>query len=300
MIQTDWTTIATQIAEVSGQPFTPVTTEPLAGGCINQAWHLQGEAGSYFVKLNSVKHQEMFAAEMDGLQAMAKTNTIKVPRPICYGTTANHAYLVLEYLDLKRGSANNGDLASDRLGELLAAMHQCTAPHFGWHRNNTIGSTEQINRQSDDWVSFWSQHRLAYQLELAAQNGHYGRLQQRGEKLLGVIGQLLDGHYPQPSLLHGDLWSGNYALMGDGQPVIFDPASYYGDRETDLAMTELFGGFSPRFYQAYRGAWPLDEGYQQRKILYNLYHILNHLNLFGDGYRSQAETMMARLLAELV
>ena len=296
MTQTDWATIASQITEVSGQAFTVVSTEPLSGGCINQAWRLNGKNESYFVKLNSVVHQDMFTAEMAGLREIAATNTIAVPAPLCYGTTARQSYLVLEYLDMRAGGS---DLANEQFGEHLAAMHRCTMSQFGWSQDNTIGLTPQINSAMDDWVQFWAQHRLAYQLQLAASNGHHGRLQQRGEKLLSVFETLFVGHNPKPSLLHGDLWAGNYSSMADGRPVIFDPTVYYGDRETDLAMTELFGGFSPHFYQAYKGFWPLDDGYSIRKTLYNLYHILNHLNLFGGGYLSQAEDMVDQLLAEM-
>jgi fructosamine-3-kinase len=169
---------------------------------------------------------------------------------------------------------------------------------FGWDRDNTIGSTPQLNEPSVDWVTFWRERRLGYQLELAARNGYRGRLKQRGERLLDGLGALLD-HNPVPSLLHGDLWGGNLGYDEAGEPVIFDPACYFGDREADLAMTELFGGFGRRFWAAYQEAWPLSEGYPVRKHLYNLYHVINHLNLFGGGYLSQAESMIDRLLAEI-
>jgi fructosamine-3-kinase len=148
-------------------------------------------------------------------------------------------------------------------------------------------------------VEFWRTQRLGFQLRLAAGNGYGGRLQTQGERLLTELPALLAGHTPPAALLHGDLWSGNYSVDVGGAPVIFDPALYYGDRETDLAMTELFGGFSPRFYQAYNDAYPLSEGYRLRKSLYNLYHVLNHLNLFGGGYLAQAEQLLGGLLREL-
>ena len=205
------------------------------------------------------------------------------------------SWLVLEYLDLGVRSASN----PDALGCALAAMHQCRSNQFGWSRNNTIGSTPQINTRSDDWVSFWRTHRLGFQLRLALENGYRGRLQQLGERLLECVEQFFTGYQPYPSLLHGDLWCGNYAYTGAGEPVLFDPAVYFGDREADLAMTELFGGFPQRFYSAYRHEYQLDSGYNTRKILYNLYHVLNHLNLFGGSYRQQAEQMMNALLAEI-
>jgi fructosamine-3-kinase len=237
----------------------------------------------------------MFDAEAQGLREMAAINAVRVPEVICYGQADGHSYLVLEYIALGglRGKA------SALLGQQLAKMHRATQPYFGWHIDNTIGSTPQINERSHDWLQFWQQQRLGQQLSFAANNGFGGRLQQRGEKLLADLPALLDGYEPQASLLHGDLWGGNAAADDRGNPVIFDPACYYGDRETDLAMTELFGGFGSDFFAAYQAEYPLDSGYQLRKTLYNLYHILNHLNLFGGGYLGQAESMIDRLLAEI-
>ncbi|OOY41228.1 hypothetical protein BOV91_12580, partial [Solemya velum gill symbiont] len=166
-------------------------------------------------------------------------------------------------------------------------MHRKTADAFGWNLDNTIGSTPQLNDWNKSWINFWREQRLGYQLQLA---GHQGSLQRQGEKLLESFHLLID-HAPQPSLLHGDLWGGNIGYDDSGNPVIFDPALYFGDREADIAMTELFGGFGREFYAAYNAAWPLDAGYPIRKKLYNLYHILNHLNLFGSGYLGQAEGM---------
>jgi fructosamine-3-kinase len=159
-------------------------------------------------------------------------------------------------------------------------------------------STPQLNAPGGDWVAFWRGRRLGYQLNLAAAKGH-GRLAAGGARLMEKLPAFFVGHTPAPSLLHGDLWSGNAAMTAGGEPVVFDPAVYYGDREADLAMTELFGGFPPPFYEAYRAEFPLDPGYGTRKHLYNLYHVLNHLNLFGGGYGAQAAGMIERLLAEV-
>jgi fructosamine-3-kinase len=164
---------------------------------------------------------------------------------------------------------------------------------FGWDINNTIGSTVQINNWTANWAEFWAKHRIGYQLKLARRRG--GHFPQ-GERLLEVIPELLAGHEPQPSLVHGDLWGGNAGVTSAGEPVIFDPAAYFGDREVDIAMTELFGGFSAQFYRGYNQVWPLEGGYDQRKTLYNLYHILNHFNLFGGSYESQANQMINRIL----
>jgi len=290
--QIDWNHIAARISEYQGRRFALTDRRRLGGGCINEAWLIRDGDASWFVKFNTAEAEEMFAAEAAALQAIAATSSIAVPLPLCYGCTDRHSYLVLEYLDLTNHSAAGGRV----LGEQLAALHRHGAERYGWYRNNTIGSTAQINTEMADWCEFWNRHRLGAQLELAAQNGYGGRLQQRGRMVQDRLEELLADHVPQPSLLHGDLWSGNYAYTVAGQPVIFDPASYYGDRETDMAMTELFGGFPPAFYQAYQDAWPLAPGYHQRKVLYNLYHVLNHLNLFGGSYLGQAEAMIEQLL----
>ncbi len=291
---TDWTEIAARIANASGESFSPRPPRQIGGGCINTAALLEDEAGRWFVKLNDASRLDMFEAELDGLRAMAETGSIRVPRPLCCGIAGGQAYIVMEYLGLTGG----GGTTAERAGEQLAAMHRSTAEGFGWHRDNTIGATPQPNAWERDWLRFWRERRLGFQLELAARNGHGGRLQQRGAILMERLGALFD-RVPAPSLLHGDLWGGNFSGDADGNPVVFDPACYYGDREADIAMTELFGGFSGRFYAAYNDAWRLDAGYETRKTLYNLYHVLNHLNLFGGGYGTQAQRMIDRLLADI-
>lgn len=289
---TDWQAIAEQIADSLGQPFAPAPARTLGGGCINRAALLADADTRLFVKLNRADRLEMFAAEAAGLQAMAATDSIRVPHPVCTGVAGSEAFIAMEYLDL----SGRGDSAA--AGEQLAALHRATADGFGWERDNTIGSTPQPNAWQTDWPSFWQRQRLGFQLDLAARNGYGGRLQRRGERLLADCPALL-GHAPPPALLHGDLWGGNIGYDRHGAPVLFDPAVYFGDREADLAMTELFGGFGPAFQSAYTAVWPLPAGYPVRRTLYNLYHILNHLNLFGSGYLGQAEGMIDRLLAEL-
>ncbi len=236
----------------------------------------------------------MFEAEAAGLQALSDTDAIRTPVPLCSGQVGSQAYLVTEYIELEPPSGKSHELA----GRQLALLHGSTAARFGWQLDNHIGATPQSNSWQDDWIDFWRDQRLGYQLNLAARNGYAGKLQMLGERLLDQFPSLID-HAPPPSLIHGDLWGGNMSFDSSGQPVIYDPATYYGDREAEIAMTELFGGFSGHFYAAYREAWPLHPGYSVRKNLYNLYHILNHLNLFDGGYLGQAQGMMERLLAEV-
>ncbi|MDD5322705.1 MAG: fructosamine kinase family protein [Methylococcales bacterium] len=291
----NWQVISEQIESATGQAFKVLSAHSLAGGDINSAYRLQACDKSYFIKLNSADLLAMFEAEFAGLQELARTQTVCVPAPVVCGQTAGHSFLVLEHIEFGCSSQ-----ATDRLlGQQLAQLHQQQQAYFGWHRDNTIGSTLQLNRKSDDWLTFWREQRLGMQLKLAAKNGYSGRLQASGERLYNDMAVLFDSYLPQPSLLHGDLWAGNAAVDKQGCPLVFDPACYYGDREADLAMTELFGGFSQDFYAAYQAVWPLDKGYAVRKTFYNLYHILNHLNLFGGGYLRQAESMLTMLLAEI-
>ncbi len=287
----DWTTIDRHISEATGQAFTTHEAHAEGGGCINSAYTLSDGKQRFFVKLNQAARLDMFAAEAEGLNDILRSHSIHAPAPVCHGIAVDEAYLVLEYLPLSgRGSA-------ERLGRELAQMHRCQHQRFGWRRDNTIGATPQINTEETDWVHFWQQHRLGPQLRLAADKG--GHLGPQAERLLAHVADFFSDYRPGPSLLHGDLWSGNYAFSEGGRPVIFDPAVYYGDRETDLAMTELFGGFPSAFYAAYQEAWPLDPGYASRKTLYNLYHVLNHFNLFGGSYLAQAQRMIAQLLSEV-
>jgi len=288
-----WQHIAAEIGKHTGTRFEPRTPSNVGGGCINQAAKLSDGCQHWFIKVNDAELLDMFEAEAEGLNAMAETQTIRVPRALCTGSFENHSYIVIEYISHGRSRSDSQQQA----GRELAAMHRHTAERFGWHRDNTIGATPQHNSWNDNWTEFWRTQRLGFQLELAAKNGYGGHLQTSGEQLLLRFDTLID-YAPEPSLLHGDLWGGNITFDTHGHPVIFEPAVYYGDREADLAMTELFGGFSSDFYAAYREAWPVAPGYRVRRQLYNLYHVLNHLNLFGGGYGGQAQALMDRLLAE--
>jgi len=291
---TDWDAIAAAIDTATRQPFRLSSHTAIGGGWINQTYHICGQDGRhFFVKINSADKLAMLSAEVAGLSEIAASQTIRVPQPITHGVADKQSYLVLEHLDLNP----HGDVRL--LGKQLAAMHLVHSARFGFAQDNFIGATQQQNGWSDDWMDFWRERRLKFQLQLASEHGYGERLDDLGIKLLDALPAYFDGYTPQPSLLHGDLWGGNHAYLADGTPAIFDPAAYYGDREADLAMTELFGGYSAEFYTSYRAAYPLHEGYALRRDLYNLYHILNHANMFGGGYVRQAEEMMRRLLAKI-
>jgi fructosamine-3-kinase len=287
-----WDGIECHISSVMGTDFKVKSFQSVGGGSINQAYCLGDGDRKFFVKTNNAIKVGMFEAEATGLNEMADTHSIRVPRGICWGVAGSASYIVLEWLELSRSQSNWA-----AMGKKLAQLHQSQSLQgFGWHQNNTIGDTPQMNAWCSDWTEFFIKSRLKYQFQLAQRRGGTFANQDR---LLGAIPVILENHQPEPALVHGDLWSGNAAFISTGEPVIFDPAPYYGDREVDLAMTELFGGFPKAFYEAYEGAYPLKSGYEIRKILYNLYHILNHFNLFGGGYHSQADQMIQRLLKNI-
>ena len=292
-----WQSISTAIGARTKQSFALANIRPISGGCINDAAVIDnGDNRVYFVKLNAANCADMFEAEADALGELSAAKALRVPSPVCFGSDDQYAWLVLEYLgEVKLRSNGNWALA----GRELARMHQSRQKQYGWRRDNTIGSTPQPNDYSGDWVEFLRQQRIGYQLDLAARNGYGGRLLTHGHRLLDGLPTLFADYIPDASLLHGDLWSGNIGFVDNGEPVVFDPAVYYGDRETDVAMTELFGGFADDFYRGYEEVWPLDQGYRVRKHVYNLYHLLNHLNLFGTGYVLQCESVIDLVLAQL-
>ncbi len=247
----------------------------LGGSSLNATWRLDAAGRAFFVKSHAAARLPMLEAEADGLRELGRANAVRVPSPIATGAADGVAFLALEWLEFARGGRDAA------LGRALARLHRTTGPRFGWHRDNTIGTTPQDNAWMDDWATFFRDRRIAPQLALAMRRDNGKALLRHGDRLLAAIPALLSGHAPVASLLHGDLWSGNAARLASGEPVLFDPAVYFGDRETDLAMSELFGGFDSDFYAAYREAWPVDAGYAMRRDLYNLYHVLNHFNLFG-------------------
>ena len=288
------THICHHISSASGIPFGPARVAPVHGGCINNSMVLEEGDRRYFVKTNKPETLTMFTAEAAGLSEIIKSETIHAPAPLCWGVTGESAYLVLEHIPF----GGNTYIGNSRLGEALAALHRTSSSGFGWQLDNTIGTTPQVNTPTTGWADFWGRHRLGYQLTLARANGAPENLIERGERPAEAVPSFFSDYQPTPSLLHGDLWGGNWSTDTSDNPVVFDPAVYYGDREADLAMTELFGGFSQDFYSSYGQCWSLDPGYPTRRELYNLYHILNHFNLFGGGYAAQAEGMINHLLAE--
>ena len=289
----DWNRLAEALSAHLGSPPAEIDARPVSGGDINQAWRLDFGGERFFVKTNRSPLLAMFEAEQAGLEAMAATASIRVPAVIMTGVAGGSAFIVLEYIEL------GGRPDAKRLARQLAAMHGNDQPRFGFRIDNTIGSTPQPNGWLDDWVEFWRRRRLGFQLRLAADRGFDRGLIDDGLRLAENLESLFGDYRPRASLLHGDLWSGNLGADAEGSPVLYDPACYYGDHEADLAMMELFGHPGEAFFDRYHECLPIDSGYPLRRELYNLYHVLNHANLFGGGYAAQARGMIGRLLSAI-
>lgn len=269
------------------------SAQSLGGGCINNAMRLDSARSTYLLKWNSDPLPGMFTAEAEGLNLLAETGTVRIPVVYAVRETnhAHPAFILLEWLQ------GNGAANQEKLGQQLAELHrQSTSPHnppaYGLDGNNYLGSSIQHNAWETDWPTFFAEFRLHPQMEMAQRSGRLPS--PRRKKLERVIANLprqLGSHPTRPSLIHGDLWGGNVIPGPDGLALI-DPAVSYSDREAEIAYTELFGGFSGRFYAAYQSVWPLDPGYTERRDLYNLYHLLNHLNLFGESYGYQVDEVL--------
>lgn len=232
----------------------------------------------------------MFEAEVDGLNELRASGEVRVPEVIDCGVMNGQSYIDLERLELEPTTQDSEEC----FGDQLARLHRHTQDGFGWFRDNTIGPTPQRNNLTNNWIVFFREHRLGCQIELAVANGYGAELSDMAAKLADRLPGLFADYEPQPSLLHGDLWGGNWGAVG-GEPVTFDPAVYFGDRESDIAMTMLFGGFGRAFYEAYERSWPMAAGHAQRIKLYQLYHVLNHLNLFGRSYLGRSMALLREL-----
>ncbi len=284
-----------EIAAVSNLPLQEQNLDLLpAEGRIAKR-KVRGADGHYFIKIGSLNDLTLLMSEKIGLEALAVTGAIKVPKVIFVGETSTCSFLICEYLDLKKDNLFSGKI----LGKQLALLHQNSNEFFGLSEDNWIGLNPQKNHWQENWISFFKKYRLQPQLIWAFEHGYRSSLEEKSERLMEALPLFFDQYKPKPSLLHGDLWSGNWGTINNTTPVIFDPAIYYGDREADLAMTKLFGGFPQAFYDAYNYQWALDYGFKVRQNLYNLYHLLNHLTLFGEVYLRQTIDVLEQLLSEI-
>lgn len=270
------------ICETTGEPAKIVSSSHVSGGCINRAETIQLKDGrKFFVKSNSNCHDDMFECEAEGLAVIAATNSVSVPCVVGVGMSGRTKFLVLEMIESSRKQKSFFEC----MGRQLAEMHRNgNSQKFGFDHDNYIGSTPQVNSWNRDWCDFWRRQRFEYQFTLARKNGYAdGQFNSKAERLLNRLDQLSITGEP-PALIHGDLWSGNYMVGKDGQPVLIDPAAYFGHREAEFGMITLFGGFSRTFYESYEEVWPFESGADDRIEIYRLYHLLNHLNLFGSSY----------------
>lgn len=260
-----------------------------SGGCIARAQIITMESGRQYFLKSGAQNKRMFPTEANSLKELAKAQTIRIPQVFI----TDPDFLLIEYIPTGKASTDFFEV----FGRQFAQMHKYTADSFGFFEDNFIGHTPQENiptpEQANNWTSFYFEKRLLYQFKLAEKNGlSSAGLREGFKNLESKIESIIPASDEKPSLLHGDLWSGNYLADENGNPVIIDPAVYYGHREADLAMTKLFGGFSASFYSAYIEAFPLQEDYSYRENIYILYHVLNHLNLFGMSYHGQAVSLI--------
>ncbi|MEM7345119.1 MAG: fructosamine kinase family protein [Chloroflexota bacterium] len=267
----------------------------VSGGDISQAARIRLKTGEQcFVKWQVRPAPTMFEVEAKGLILLQSTKALQIPTVLAYSRSDDESPDFIAMTWLGRGTSKPH--IDEALGHGLAALHQVTSHQYGLDYDNFIGATPQINNQETNWIDFFREHRLGFQMRLAKKNG---RLPTQRERWLNSLLADLDKWLPPSppvSLLHGDLWGGNWLVTDSGDPALIDPAVYYGDREAELAFTEMFGGFSARFYAAYSEAWPLDKNYQARKEIYNLYHLLNHLNLFGESYGHSVDAILRRFV----
>ncbi|GAL34367.1 ribulosamine/erythrulosamine 3-kinase [Vibrio maritimus] len=281
-----WQAISDQLSETLMFEFNISERIKMSGGDINQCYMISDGDQRYFVKINDKDFIAKFEIEAENLTALRETNTVHVPELVLIGKTKECAFIVLNYIPVKPLDAGP---ASFQLGQELAKLHKWgEQKEFGFDQDNYIGTTLQPNQWHKKWSRFFSEQRIGWQLQLLKEKQiSFTDI----DEFVELVNEQLSGHNPKPSLLHGDLWYGNAANTAFG-PICYDPASYWGDRECDLAMTELFGGFRQEFYDGYESILAIEPMYEYRKHIYNLYHVLNHCNLFGGEYLDQAEKLI--------
>ncbi len=285
-----WQCIEQAISAETGETFHVKKKKLVSGGDINLAYHLSNYHDNYFVKINKKDHISHFESEAYGLSQIRSLQAIACPEVISVGTSLDKSFIVLRYIPFSDANPQHWH----QLGKNLATMHKDSIHgQFGWQTDNYIGDTLQPNTWSSNWRSFFAEQRIGWQLKLLSEKSvKIGDI----DHISQVCHDALNHHYVEPCLVHGDLWQGNMGFT-ESASVIFDPACYYGDREVDIAMTELFGRLPYEFYQGYQETFPLPDSYDQRKIIYNFYHVLNHANLFGGHYIEQSKALLARIMS---
>lgn len=286
--------IAEALERVFGER--PSSSRPVGGGCISEAALVDFPGGRrVFLKVNRSGPPDLFECEAAGLRALARPGILRVPNVLAVGGPSNGAPTFIALEAIAEGARARGFHST--FGRDLARLHRATRHHrCGFDHDNHIGASPQPNPWTDAWPEFFREHRIRFQLDLAARNGFGAALARPAARFLAQLPDALgDSASEAPVLLHGDLWGGNYLCDDSGRAVLIDPAAYYGHREMDLAMTQLFGGFPAEFLDAYEGEWALAPGWRERLGVYQVYHLLNHLNLFGGGYLGQCLDAMGRV-----
>jgi len=283
-----WHFISEHISDTTDTLFICQRADPVSGGDTHESFVIRDNLKRYFVKTRLYDDTQQLSLEAEGLQAIQDSNTILTPKVICHGVTRNEnpnmEYLVLSHIRFKEPETSS----YFTLGEQLAALHTSTEhTSYGWPHDNYIGANVQTNGRLASWADFFAEKRIGSMLERLAEQGLWEKNHGDIDDIVTLVKHILSLHQPTPALLHGDLWAGNAGFCSKG-PVLFDPAIYVGDRETDLAMAELFGGFPSAFIDGYHSTYPIEPGYVQRKPIYQLYHVLNHGLLFGAHYIAQA------------
>jgi protein-ribulosamine 3-kinase len=283
--------IESRLSEISGDKIYIKQFTAVSGGCINYCFHLETSSGIFFLKYNdAAAFPKMFEAEATGLRLLRSANALPVPTVHFHGEANGYSFLLLEWIDSDRRIKNFWE----DFGTSLAKLHNVQSEQFGLDHDNYIGSLAQSNTQHADWKSFFLNERIQPQLKTAREKGLVdSSITKQFENFFNRFEEIIPA--ANPSLLHGDLWSGNFLVGNSGKAALIDPAVYFGHREMDLAMTKLFGGFDPEFYNAYDEAFPLEKGLEKRADIHNLYPLLVHVNLFGGGYVQQVKTVLNNL-----
>lgn len=298
------------LSQILGFPAQQISLAPVSGGCISQAFKVtvatnnetsESNLRQFFAKTNSFEFLDNFHAEARGLNLLRQSNTLRIPKPVAIESMEQSAYLVMDWIENPKSQKSSKPQFYERFGQQLAELHRLTSgEQIGLQHDNYLGAAHQLNQTEPTWLEFFAKHRLGYQLRWGLEQGTIpGNLHKQLDQIIDALPRIIVGDETSTSLLHGDLWSGNYLADENGEPTLIDPAVYYGHREAEFGMLKLFGSCPTNFYDAYHEAWPLEEDWEYRNQVYILYHLLNHLNLFGSGYLGDCLQLSRKILERI-